>query len=321
MATSKYTKRTKAIRRVATGSAAGGETLRLQLNRDWLVAEHAIKFAVSQANAGTDPTSVDVRDFVSTISVETSDGRRVFLTGAQAYDLGRFTESASAVTSSLGATSTASWTTEIHYENSEALLDLLTALRSNELTTFDLVITFAADSANGFKGQTSPAAAAYTVEVMSQDYEMLAEQQFGQLLGAAKHYQEKQTKTGTTTGAQADIQLVTGNLTRFIMLHTYDTSGAVPVLANTIIGGGQTRININGRDYRVMTGFDIQQDNVVKRGFDQTGVYVIDFGDDENGWLDLRAVNEARLQWEVASGAPAAYRLDVAQDYTRSGAQ
>lgn len=321
MATSKYEKRTRAIRRVATGTAAGGETLRLQLNRDWLISEHKVKVSVSQANSGTDPTSVDVRDFISTASLETSDGRRVFLTGAQIYDLGRFTENASSVVSSLGATSTASYSFDVHHSNSEALLDMLTALRSNELTTLDLVLTFAPDSANGFKGQTSPAAAAYTVEVLSKDYEMLAEKQFGQLLGVAKHYQEKQTKTGTATGSQADIQLVTGNLTRFVMLHTYDTSGAVPTLANTIIGNGQLRLNINGRDYRVMTGFDLQQENVAYRGFDVTGVYCIDFGDDENGFLDLRAVNEARLQWEVASGAPASYRVDIAQDYTRSGAQ
>lgn len=315
MATSKFTKRTKAIRRIVTGTAASGETLRLQMNRDWLISEHKLNFAVSQTNAGTDPTSVDVRDFVSTVSVETSDGRRVFLTGPQAYDLARFTESASAVTSSLGATSTASWSMEIHYENDAALLDLLTALRSNELTTLDIVITFAAAGADGFKGGTAAAAAAYTVSAESYDYEMLAETQFGFPLGSFKHFSEKQTKNGTAAGNQPDWDLVTGNSTRFIMLHTYDTSGAVPTLSDAILGN--VTLNINGRDYRVTNGADIQQDNVARRGFDQTGVYVIDFGDDEVGFLNLENVKQARLQWEVATGAPAAYRVDLAQDYTR----
>lgn len=321
MATSKYTKRTKAIRRVANGTGAGGGSTRLHLNRDWLVAEHKINLSVSQANSGTDPTSVDVRDFISTVALETSDGRRVFLTGAQAYDLARFTESASATTSSLGATSTASWSLELHHENDGALMDLLTALRSNEFSTVDLVITWAADSANGFKGQTSPAAAAYTVSVESYDYEMLAEKQFGQLLGAAKHFSDKLGSiTGTAAGSLPDIDLITGNLTRFLMLHAYDTTG-VATLANTVLGAANLRLNVNGRDYRVTTGYDVQQDNVARRGFDKTGVYVIDFGDDEAGWLDLRNVQQAKMSLEAASGAPAGFRIDVCQDYTRAGNQ
>lgn len=315
MATSKYLKRTQAIRRIASGVAGGGESLRLQLNRDWLISEHKVNVSVSQVYATSDPTSVDVRDFIQTVSLETSDGRRVFVTGAQIFDFGRFYESAPNVVSDLTVAS-AFYSFEVHHANDEALLDLLTALRSNELTTLDMVITFAADAANGFKGGVGPAAASYDVTVESYDYEMLAETQYGALLGSAKHYQEKQSKVGTTTGAQADIQLVTGNLTRAVMLHAYNTAGAVDVLSNAIIGN--LRLNINGRDFRVTTGVDVQQDNVYKRGFNVPGVYVIDFGDDENGFLDLRNINEARLQWDAGAGAPASYRVDVMQDYTRA---
>jgi len=321
MATSKYLKRTRAVRRIASGAAVGDATLRLQLNRDWLITEHKVSVSVVQAYTNI-PTSVDVRDFISSVAVETSDGRRVFLTGPQVYDLGRFTEDASAVSFALAGAgnNTANWAFEIHHENDAALLDMLTALRSNELTTLDLVITFAADAANGFKGGTVPLVATYTVNVESMDYEMLTEKQFGALLGSSKHYQERLgSKLGTAAGSQPDIQLITGNLTRFITLHAYNTAGAVPVLANTIIGN--LRLNINGRDYRVTTGFDVQQDNTARRGFTQAGVYVIDFGDDENGWLDLRAVNQALLQWDVLAGAPAGYTVDVAQDFTRSGLQ
>lgn len=315
MATSRYSKKTQAIRRVATGAAVGGASMRLQLNRDWLVAEHKVNVQVSQVYAGGDPTSVDVRDFISTVSLETSDGRRVFLTGAQAYDLGRFTESASNVVSDLTVAS-ASWAFEIHHENDGALLDLLTALRSNEFTTIDLVLTFAADAANGFKGGIAPAAAAYNVQVESYDREMLTDEQFGSLLGVAKHYQASiGAAAGAAAGQQADVQLVTGNRSRFLTMHAYDTTGAVPVLADGIIGN--VRVNINGRDYRVTDGVAIQQDNVAKRGFDQVGVYVVDFGDDENGFLDLSAINQARIQWDVAAGAPAGWAVDFAQDYTQ----
>lgn len=320
MGQSKYVKRTKAIRTVATGTGASGGTTRLALNRDWLVAEHKINIGVSQANGGTDPTSVDVRDFIATVSLETSDGRRVFLTGAQAYDLGRFTEDASSVVNTLGATSTSQFAFDLHHENDAALLDLLTALRSNEFSTVDLVLTFNAAGADGFKGGTVPSAAAYTIAVMSEDYEMLTEIQFGALLGSAKHYQEKLgSKVGTAAGSQPDIDLITGNLTRFIALHAYDTSGAVATLANTIVG--DLRLNINGRDMRVMTGREVQCGNVAARGFDQTGVFVLDFGDDENGWLDLRNVQQAKLQWSASTGVPAGFRVDVAQDFMRSNKQ
>lgn len=319
MATSKYTKRTRSFRRVATGTEVGGGTLRMQLNRDWLVAEHKVSVGVSQTNAGIDPTSVDVRDFISTVALETSDGRRVFLTGPQAYDLSRYTEDASPVVSSLGATSTASWSFEVHHENSGALLDVLTALRSNEFSTVDLVLTFAADSANGFKGQTVPGVAAYTVAVFSYDYEMLTETQFGALLGSAKHYAEKLgSKTCAAVGSQPDIDLITGNITRFIVLHAYDVSG-VATLSNSCLDTANLRLNINGRDWRVVSGFDVRQDNAANRGFDQTGVYVLDFGDDEAGWLDLRNVQQAKLQWESATAT--AFRIDVCQDFTRSGKQ
>lgn len=316
MATSRYSKKTAAVRRVAAGTAVGGAQLRLQLNRDWLVSEHKINIQVAQAYAGVVPASVDVRDFIQTIALETSDGRRVFLTGPQAYDLGRFTEDASNVVSVLGAASSASWAFELHHENDGALLDLLTALRSNEFTTIDAVITFATDALNGFKGGTLPGVATYQVQVESYDREMLTDVQFGSLLGVAKHYAVSIGQaTGAAAGQQADVQLITGNRMRFLGLHAYNTTGAVDVLSDAVIGN--VRININGRDYRVTDGASIRQDNVAKRGFGQVGVYFVDFGDDEQGFLDLSAVNQARLQWDVLAGAPAGWRVDFCQDYTQ----
>jgi len=315
MATSKYTRKLQAIRRVSTGAAVGGATLRLALNRDWLVHEHRVNFTVSQAYTGV-PTSVDVRDFVSTISVEASDGRRVFLTGAQAFDLGRFTEAGNArVTSTLAATSLAAWSIELHHENDAALLDMLTSLRSNELSTLDLVITFAADALNGFKAGTVPLVATYGVVVESIETEQLADVQFGKKLGAFKHFAEKQESPGTTVGAQPDIQLKTGNSTRFLMLHAYNTAGAVPVLSDAIIGN--VRININGRDIRVTDFASMQRDNSAKRSFNQVGVGCIDFGDDENGFLNLNDVNQAKIVWDVVAGAPV-HTVLLAQDYTQA---
>lgn len=322
MATSLYRKGTRGIRTVATGTGASGTTTRLQLNRDFLVTEHRVAVSVSQANSGTDPTSVDVRDFIGTVSLETSDGRRIFLTGAEAYDIGRFYEQASSVVTALGATSTAQYAFDLHHAGAGAKLDLLSALRTNEFSTVDLVITWNAAGSDGFKGGTAAAAAAYTVSVLSEEYpDMLTDVQFGQLLGTAKHFQEKLgSKTGTAAGSQPDIAMITGNLTRNIMFHVYDTATtAVPTLSDAVLN--TIRLNINGKDYRVMTARNVRDDNIKENGFDQVGVYALFFGDDANGYLDLTKVQQANLTWDVAAGTPAGYRVDIMQDYFRSAQQ
>lgn len=316
MSTSRLSKGFRRRAQVASGSAVGGGTLRLQLNRDWLIAEHVVNLSVSQAYTGV-PTSVDVRDFVSSVAIETSDGRRLFLSGAQVYDLGRFTESASLVQSTLAATSLANWSFEIHHENDGALLDLFTALRSNELTTLDLVVTFASDANNGFKGGTVPLVATYNVSVESKDYKMLDSVQFGYALGSFSHWQEKQELANSVVGATQEFQIITGNRTRFLMLHCYDTTPAGPdVLSDSIIGN--IRVSVGGEDKVKTTFLDTRKQNSATRGFNQVGVCVLDFGDDENGWLDIDKVNQAKVQIDILSTAPAGWRVVLGQDYMTS---
>jgi hypothetical protein len=318
MSQSKFNKSGQAIRRVQTDTALGGTTSRIRLNRDKLITEHRIVVKATQTFAGGAPTSVDVRDFVNTIALETSDGRRVYLSGAQVYDYGRFTEQASAVTNSSFTTgvNTSQYAFEIHHENDEALLDLLTALRSWELTTLDLVITWNIDTANGFKGGTSATTCSYATTIESVDYPvaMGMSMQFGLPFGKLKHKTEMQTFAGTTTGNQPDFQLSCGNTTRFLSLHAYDTTGAVPVLSNAIVD--TLRLNIAGEDRRVTDMFSVQADNTASRAFTQTGVAFIDLGDDEASWLSLEQVKQANLQWTVKAGAPATYKVVFGQDYT-----
>jgi hypothetical protein len=250
------------------------------------------------------------------------------LTGAQAYDLARFTESASVVVSTLGTTSTARYSFEIHHALDEAVHDMISALRTNELTTIDLVITFANDvvNTNGFKGGTTPAAASYAITVESIEYDMLSDvtttdgsRGAPSKLGAMLHTSDKQEVSGTATGAQVDFQLTTGNLTRFLMLHVYNNSTAsAPVLSDDILGTN-IRLNVNGREIRVTEAYAIRADNGVLRAFNQIGCYVLDFGDDLTSFLDLTKVNQCRLQWDIVSGAPA-WKVTLAQDYVRVGA-
>lgn len=311
MATSLIRKTEKVIRNVASATGAGGARVRIPLNKESLISEHKVIVAVSQANSGTDPASVDVRKFITNMELQTSDGKRFTGDGALAYDLSRLTEGAAAAVTSLGATSTAKYSFDLHHENDGALYDLLSAIKGETLSQLDLVIDLASDSDNGFLGQTSPAAAAYTITVESKDYPDMAHMSG---VGELKHFVESQTVNGTTTGRQADIRLASGNATRFITIHAYDTTG-VAVGSDAVLDA--IRLVINGKEKRVTTWRSVRDETAMARGLDVTGFGVLDWGDDEGGFLDLNGVNDPRLQVDVAaSGAPAAWRLVIGQDFT-----
>jgi len=71
-------------------------------------------------------------------------------------------------------------------------------------------------------------------------------------------------------------------------------------------------LNIAGR--AVISGLKWQKlraDTAKTRGVDEVGFGLIDFGDDENQWLDLRDVNKAYLRVK----GNAAFAVALGQDY------
>lgn len=312
-------KSTPVIRLDGAGVGVGGGQTRIQLKKESLMAEHLVRIQVSQVFAGIVPAQADVRRFIQDISIETSNGRRKFLTGYQAYDLGRFTENQPAPVVTLGATSTADFLLNIHHENDAALYDLYAAIDAARLTSFDLVINWNADNANGFIGGTLPAAAAYTVTARSLGYPGLLKDVNGQRrpwIERFEHRSESIVQPNVAgAGTQYEMRLVSGNLTRQIMLHSFDpTTGAYPNQpVDTTINN--IRIVLDGDEKFVSTFLENRKLNAGVRAFNVVGCTVIDFGDDEEGWLDLRGVNEPKVQFDVAAGAPAASTVTLAQDY------
>jgi len=287
--------------------------IKLDVNKDFLTAEHLINVAVSQNFTGV-PTASDVRRFFSKIEFVTDQGTSVSCDFHQFYDAMRFTDEASAPAVVLAAASKANFSIALHHANHDSLLDMLTALDTKDFSTLSIILTVSPDDKNGFIGGTVPLAAAYQVSVDSIEFPgMTGVAPFGKARHNLKQMKEVSSASAAVT--QEEVVLKTGGRTRFIVLHSYDTTGAIPTLANGIIDkvnlafGGVTYLK--NKDFKA-----IQQENVAKRNFNQVGVAIIDFGKNPKGWLPMENVNEVKLEYSTLGTKPAGWKVTVAQDWT-----
>ena len=306
-------------------SAIGGQQIRMPLNKQSLVEETTVRIQASQTYAAVPTGSTDVRRFITSLSIESSDGRRKFMTGYQAYDFGRIAENGDSPTIQIAASPcTADFQFNLHHANDEALYDMMGAIDAAKLNTFDLVIQFAPDTQNGFTGTTTvgttPGVTAYTVTVRNSNYPGMLLNSQGALnpfVEALRHVNETQTVTGAAGGGSTapNVRLTAGNKTRFISVHAFDTTAATVTAQPSDNVVSNIRLNINGQERRITDFLTQKKKNLTDRQFFQTGCAVLDFGDDEAGWLDLRGVAEPYLSWDIATGVPATWRVDFGQDY------
>ena len=305
-------------------TAIGGQQIRIPLNKQSLVEEHYVYITAAQTFSTPPVAGGDVRRFITSLSLESSDGRRKFMTGYEAYDLGRFTEQGDTPTLVQAASSTAAFLFSLHHENDECLYDAMAFIDAARLNTFDLVIQFAPDNnTNGFAGTTtqgvSSSTCAYNVTVRNSNYPAMLKDAGGNpnpFVEALRHINETQSVSGVSGGGSTAplLRLTAGNKTRFIMMHAFNTTGTFPVASDAIVSN--IRLNINGQERRITDWATQQRRNQSDRGFLVPGMCVLDFGDDEAGFLDLRGVAEPYLSWDIAAGAPAGWRVDFAQDYS-----
>lgn len=297
------------IRAAGSDNKLGGQRSRIALNKEGLLSEHRINVRVSQANTLNDPASCDVRKFIKNIELQTTDGKRFSGDGFLAYDLNRLTEKMAAPVIVLGATSTAEFSFELHHELDGALHDLITAIRGGLMGQLDLVIDWADDANNGFIGQTGAGVASYAASVTEKNYPaMVAVNGVGML----KQFVESQPANGTTTGRQGDMRLAGENSTRFVVVHAFDNATGLP--SDAVMDN--VSIVIKGEEKRIVTWREMR-DAAAARDVDVIGLGLLDWGDDEAGFLDLMTVNDPRLQYVIAAGAPAAWRVHFGQVFVK----
>ena len=312
MATSLIRKTTKVVRLDGKGAGNGGDQIRIPLKKDSLVSEHLVRVQVSGDYTGGNPSVCDPGLFFDRVSIETSDGRRVYLTGKLAVALAKITEQQIAPVNSFGNTSTSDFTFEIHHENDEALQDLFAAIPADKLNTFDLVLDTNA-GVGGFTDGTLAAGKlnAFNITVRSVSYPGMRQ---SPIVGQLRHmYESQQLASNASAGTDIEFRLTSGALNRFIGFETYDVTNSV--YSDSIIDA--VKLVIGGQEIRVTSFKELQDDNYsLRNGYTETGMGFIDFGDDEAGWLNLQGVNEPKVTVTVAAGAPASFRIGVAQDHS-----
>lgn len=318
-------KKPRGWRNVANANGAvltNNGQIRIDLNKDFLVSRHKVHVDIAQAFTGV-PTSSDVRRAFSKLELVSNEGTIFTSDFAQFYDMQRFASLASSPKITLAAAAKASFAFNLPYANAKAHADLATALQSANFSTLALVLTVSPDASNCFIGGTVPLAAAYTVAVDSQEHAQAgftggnANDRNAIKFGHARHYFKAMDEKSSASAAASnqELKLETGGRTRWVILQTYDTTGAIPVLANGILD--KVNLSFGGHDYFVnVAGKTIQQENVDERNFDQTGVYVLDMGDDQAAWLPMVNINEVKLRYSTLGTAPAGWKVTCAQDFT-----
>jgi len=342
MSTSVYPKTQSIIRNVAaaqkSATAAGQNVeIRLPLNRDTLIAEQQI--TVSCKATGTVALTavpadllMHVSKLIDSVAIETDKGSLVIGDGQSIVAMSAITEhQATPKFSDTGGT--LSLTFDIHHENDGALHDLITALESGKLSKNDLVIRLADPFAiNVFKAGTTPGLPTYDVRVnaelypelekrgnveLVQEVDPISGQVFDVLnphygIGTMTHHLRTQTIKPSGAGRTNFIMMAAGSALRFAGLLAVDTATGLPV-DNAL---GQVSLVVAGNEKRSMLFNEIQANNESKRAFYHAGIAILDFGDDEDGFLDLSGVSEARVFVEVLASAPATLEVRLIEDYT-----
>jgi hypothetical protein len=310
MAASRYKKTLRTVRKIDTDSGSATVPSKILCNKDLLTSEIKLAILVTQAFVGV-PTSSDVRDFISEISLELTGGSysgKIFtLDGQQCYDLNRITEASQAPIVTLAATSVAYYTMELHLEEDESLNDLDTALRSGDYTAVNLRVNWAADATNGFKGGVTPSPATYSIAASSVCYPDLTPITDSDKMLATQGSKIKKTDSFfanvATVGVQPKVQLTSGGKTRFVMITTRNAAG---VLANGILG--DIAIKRAGETIREVTFAELQQENARSRGFGVfAGVAFLDFGDDPDGYMYIDP--KVKVDFECTSLAAGTFKI------------
>lgn len=289
------------------------KTLRLTLDKNHFLTEHRLMFAVSQ-NYTVAPASFNVRQVIDRIQVRMKGGNLIDLDGYEFVNVGRMIEGAKYEQVSLAAPlSVAKFCVDLHYENPNAKHDLISGLHSTKLKTFELIITFT--DTLGFSGGTIAGTPNQQIalDVGSQYYEEYDDRAD---IGLMLHKQESQRKTFAGTGVMEKIKLETIGVNRFLMLSFYTDNGNGTFTPNDAILK-RLIFKIGDKIAREYSAFTLKSDTHEKlNGFDQPGVYVIYFGDDDAGWPSLEDLAEASLIVESDTGAPAKWIMSVLQDQT-----
>jgi len=331
MGRSIYQKTERIERNVGSDQSNGGGQLRIALNRDHLTAEHQVIVEMTQVCTVAPTANTSFMPMIEYIAIETDKGQMIVGDGESIAELSAFTENAPSERVCLGLYTTAKVVIDLHHEFDAASRDLIGAIETGELSQCDLVIRLATDVSGLLTGETIGAGVvpSYTVKVNAITYpdltgigvhESLSDSLGNEVpneyagVGTASHRVGVQSIKGTQKGALQPIRLQSaGSMARFVQMMAVDT--ATGLRSDGVISN--IRLVANGQEKRGVHFHDVQASNEAMRNVLRigSGLATLDFGDDEEGYLDLSEVNEAWLFIEIDANAPAAWEIHVCEDY------
>lgn len=286
--------------------AAGGQALRVPLNRDSLCAEYRIFVTTSQVIGVAAPTASDIRRLFTSVTLENSDNDRINNADfAALYEVGRLTEAIQApvvTIGAIGAANTTSFHFEIHLEADDAFIDAASMMQTLGMSNLQLVFNVAPDAASIFTGGAGSTygAQAVTINVEEEGYpDMIGEYPWGARVQNITTFPK--TASGTIS-QQEPLKLLGRNRTRFIGIQAYDMSGAVPVPRDDLIGTVQ--IYVGNVLKRETTFANLKKENVTKRNYAVLGSAFIDQGDAEKQYLNFEKADDIYLKYSTLVAVP-----------------
>jgi len=329
MSRSVYPKTESVERSVATGQSIGGGQLRMPLNKDDLTSEYMLAVTMTQVCSVAPTANASFIPMIENILLETDKGQLIIGDGESIAELASFTEKQAQERVTLGLNTVATVYIDLHAELDGALRDLMGAIETKHLSKCDLVINLATDVSGLLTGQTIVAGVkpSYAVDVEAKTYpdmtglgvfETVIDESDNELpnqfsgVASAIHRQSVMSITGTQKGDLQPIRLQgAGSFVRFIQLLT--TNDATNGRSDSVVE--KIRLVAANVEKRNTTFHKVQSNNERKRDVLRigSGVAVLDFGDDEDGFLNLDDVNEALLYLTISPNAPAAWKIRIAE--------
>lgn len=323
---SKPPKSRRVILTQSGSTATDSGIIKLELPKNSLVSEHVLDIAISQTWGTNPPSSSDVRrTFTKVELVSDVLGTIMSCDFHQLYDQARFHENSPvpvvAYGAGSGAAATARFPVDIHHVMHSATLDLLTAMQTSEHGSLYVQLTLAAKADGPFIGGTGTAGEiTAAISVKEHAYRALSGRNVrsGKFAYGRAHHELK--ALAANTGASAAVQDLQAKLTggrklRELYIHTYDTAtAAIAALANGILDK-ITSLEIGGVEYcQNVLAEELQHENIADANYNQTGVYVLSFGDDPAGWPFIGKGEEVILKFTKRTGSVAGWKITVAQD-------
>ena len=305
---------------VATAVQASGAAVTKStylLNKDYLTSEWILHVVSTQASTVA-ATAASVIDAIQSVTLEFmgskrgGNGVRINLSGQELFDIMRITENVpSPITTFTATLAKVEWSIDIYAALAHAYNDYMTSVYTAEFSQIKLTVNWNDyTSAGVFSGGTlTGTSVTHTSDVSAINMPVpnTSPNSNSEFYAVAQQVAASQRKTPTAAGAGDDVLLQTGQKVRFILI-TSRVSGAFDdAVVDTL------KMNFAGYNHEV-TFAALKNENQADRGFSQTGRAILDFGDQPDGWLDLRDLNEARLKWTALKAGT----VDFAQVSMRS---